>query len=307
MLQRFWSEAVGAADDTTANGTPLLGLYDASDPMIVCKHIDWATGYGVDFFWISYGGYGSEIIPSITQSPLISDAKFAMVYETAQRLAVNGTETNISIIDLANSATYATLQSDIENLAKGYFAHPSYLTVDGNPVVYLYATSSIKNVETQLPKLRNYLRSLGFEIYLVGQELDWGSASQSSRLAAFDATTTWIPTPQAFADYLSSSNTIEAQYEQWREATQTAGVDFIPTIIPGFDNRAVLYTNTHTYYPRSLELFEATINVAKDYLGKNRIMRLVSFNEWFEGTNVEPSVEDGLKYLQTLRDTLAGQ
>jgi hypothetical protein len=304
MLQRFWHEAIGATDDTTANGTPLLGLYDSSDPMVICKHIDWATGHGIDFFWISYEGYGSEVIPSITQNPLIGDVRFAMVYETAQRLA--GTEANLSTIDLANSATYDTLQSDIENLAKGYFAHPSYLRVNGNPVVYLYATSSVKSVETQLPKLRDDLRSLGFEIYLVGQELDWGYMSQLSRLKSFDATTTWIPTPQDFASYLSSPNTIDAQYEQWREATEAAGIDLIPTIIHGFDNRAALYTNTHTYYPRSPELFKATISVAKNYLTKNRIMRLVSFNEWFESTNVEPSVEDGFKYLQTLRDTLAG-
>jgi len=32
---------------------PLLGNYDASDDIIQSKHIDWATGHGVNVFWIS--------------------------------------------------------------------------------------------------------------------------------------------------------------------------------------------------------------------------------------------------------------
>ena len=52
-----WDE-LGAdyAKDTTPLGTPLLGLYNSNDPLVISKHIDWATGYGIDSFWCSYNG-----------------------------------------------------------------------------------------------------------------------------------------------------------------------------------------------------------------------------------------------------------
>jgi len=34
--------------------TPMLGEYDSGDPIVISKHIDWATGHGIDAFSISW-------------------------------------------------------------------------------------------------------------------------------------------------------------------------------------------------------------------------------------------------------------
>ena len=40
--------------------SPLLGPYDSRDGAIINKHIDWATGYGIDFFLVSWGFFGPD-------------------------------------------------------------------------------------------------------------------------------------------------------------------------------------------------------------------------------------------------------
>jgi hypothetical protein len=42
-----------------------------------------------------------------------------------------------------------------------------------------------------------------------------------------------------------------------------------------------------------------------DFVDRNQMLNIVSWDEWAENSCIEPSVEDGFKYLQTLRDTLA--
>lgn len=58
--------------------------------------------------------------------------------------------------------------------------------------------------------------------------------------------------------------------------------------------------------PKSTDFFESNLKIAKDFVDKHRMLNIISWDEWAENSYVEPNVEDGFKYLQTLRDTLAG-
>jgi hypothetical protein len=57
--------------------------------------------------------------------------------------------------------------------------------------------------------------------------------------------------------------------------------------------------------PKSVGFFESNLKTALGFVGKSRILNIVSWDEWGENSYIEPSVEDGFKYLQTLRDILA--
>jgi hypothetical protein len=58
------------------------------------------------------------------------------------------------------------------------------------------------------------------------------------------------------------------------------------------------------YVPRSLEYFKTNLGIAKDFVDKSKLMKISTWNEWEENTNIEPSTHEGFEYLQTLRDTL---
>jgi hypothetical protein len=40
--------------------TPLLGFYESSDQKAIEQHLDWATEYGIDFFFIAQPNEGSN-------------------------------------------------------------------------------------------------------------------------------------------------------------------------------------------------------------------------------------------------------
>ena len=289
---------------TTGNGTPLLGLYNSDDPLVISKHIDWATGHGIDYFMISWANSGPRSGPSRTKSilenPLIEQIKFAIFYET---LMLGPTEENVN---LNESATYARFQADLEYVARNYFTHPSYLRIDGVPVLHIYGSEFTKgDIAEPMKKVRQHLRDLGFEVYLIGDEMRtmWKEEIDLSRLKAFDAVTDYGLPPPRFKDM--SSATTRSEYARWRSVAHSVGVELIPAPYPGTDDRVVKSRTTHVFVPKSTEFFATNLRIAMEFVDRNQMLNIVSWDEWAENSYIEPSVEDDFKYLQTLRDTLA--
>jgi len=65
---------------------PLLGKYSSKDTIVINKHIDWATGHGIDLFLVQWSGidYQDEAFKShFLSADLVKrgDIKFAVLYE----------------------------------------------------------------------------------------------------------------------------------------------------------------------------------------------------------------------------------
>jgi len=309
-----WDE-LGAnySKGTTPLGTPLLGLYSSNDPLVISKHIDWATGYGIDTFWCSYNGSNvadSYRMPPLMTNELINDIKIAFLYETPT--ALGGPNEDLSNVNLNSPSTYAVLESHFRTMASKYFSHPSYLKVNGRPVVYLYQSVSLAgDISSPITKLRKSIKNAhGLDLYLIGDEMNWDNTSQPSRLKAFDAITYYGLPHASFVDVVDKSpETARMEYSRWQSAAHSVGVEIIPAPIPGHDDRNLCklgVRKTCYSFPKSPEFFEAHMKVALDFVDKSRLMMIVSWDEWAENSFVEPTVEDGFKYLQAICDTLAG-
>ena len=195
------------------NTMPLLGLYEASNPLVASKHVDWASGFGINHFYCAY---------------------------------TPGTQ-------------------------------------DG-----------------------------GIEPYLIGDEIEirWGERINSNRLKAFDAVTGYtLPPTGNYVD--RSPSAVRAEYSRWQSAAHSVGVEIVPSVSPGFDDRYLVQigyrAKSYGYVPRSIEYFKTNLQIAKEFVDKSKLLKISTWNEWEENTNIEPTVQEGYGYLQTLRDTLAGQ
>ncbi len=73
--------------------------------------------------------------------------------------------------------------------------------------------------------------------------------------------------------------------------------------MPGFDARYIRSPNPYVV-ERSAERFAQFTTGGLDLLGPHKILLVTSFNEWHEGTEIEPSVEHGYELLQALADSL---
>ena len=288
--------------------TPTRGDYDSRDLRTINQHIDEATGHGIDFFNISWWGPGSwednTLKDAILRADLIDDTSFTIFYETLGRLIHTSGDVKVN---LDNAANRATLVDDFKYLAEEYFDHPSYLRIDGKPVVVIYLTRTFTgDVAGAISHLRSELLSVGHDLFIVADEVYWQDPLRPEVIAGirnYDAVFAYnmhYSQPEVGDRFVERSLD---HYRRWATATSKAGTDFIPGVMPGFDARYIRSPNPYVV-ERSAERFAQFTTGGLDLLGPHKILLVTSFNEWHEGTEIEPSVEHGYELLQALADSL---
>jgi hypothetical protein len=96
----------------------------------------------------------------------------------------------------------------------------------------------------------------------------------------------------------------ERQLKEWKRFTEELGKDFIVTVTPGFDN-SYSWGSPQTPLPRGREKFEERLKIGVKHLDTTRpMMKIDTWNDWGEWSYVEPSVNEGFSYLETLKTIL---
>lgn len=316
----------GARDWNGTIGTPLLGHYDSSDPFAINRHIDWASGFGIGTFLPNFTGPtfpSTSIVKDVyMKNPIAEDMKFAFQYESHWRLRQTPAPGwfNINVDDSSNREV---IKNDFDFLAQNFFDDSNYLRIDSKPVVYLYlARALIGDVPSFINELRRHMENIGHEIYLVADEVFWyynccklvdpTTSSVTKRIKSYDAITafnTYSPGDEELLNGFESN--VDSLFSRWSRVAKSLNVGFIPCALPGIDLSVAPWNPPELrskWKPlqRSVERFREQLNICKKYVDPKLQTLLIFFNEWNENSGVEPSVEDGFKYLQTLRDTLAG-
>jgi len=303
-----WYGADGRHWNEGYRDTSLLGTYDSADPMVINRQIDWATGHGVDFFVASWWGHNSfedaVIHDAFTSAELRDDIRFAILYESMGLLEVqNGT------INLDSAGNRQKLISDMRLLAGRYFTHPGYLRIDDRPVVFLYLTRVfVGDVAGAMAEVRDEVRAAtGQDPFIIADEVYWQMPVRS-RLALFDGVTAYNMHTSVPGVATWFEDGVSRQYKRWAQEAAATGVLFVPDVIPGFDDTAVRPEAHHPVIPRSLELFTAQLKTALALADPQvRMVMITSWNEWHEGTSIEPAEEFGFTYLDALRQALLGR
>ena len=245
---------------------------------------------------------------NFVENPSLPNIRFAILYETTGRL-----QSNLDIDDPANKTT---LLSDFDYLAQTYFLNPYYLRIDDRPVIFIYASRIISGDEAgAIQGLREHIRAnYGIELYLIGDEVYWEAyydnfLEYGLTWEHFDAVTAysmWTDTSLVEGGFPAFLQRVETVYEKWFRFADEEGIDFVPNVMPGFDDRNLRPTREEgRVIHRSSHGFREYIDLAKTYVDQDiSMLLLTSFNEWGEGTNVEPSQAEGFTYLDTVRDNL---
>ncbi|MEM4970327.1 MAG: glycoside hydrolase family 99-like domain-containing protein [Sulfolobales archaeon] len=292
--------------DQGYRGRPLLGRYDSRDEVVVNKHIDWATGHGIGFFIISWWGvdsYEDHVIADIfMRSQLAGDIKFAILYESLGRLRWSGD--NDIAIDLDDPVNREILKQDLRYLGDRYFKNENYLRIKGRPAIFIYLSRIFRgNISEVISDIRE---ELGNNIYIVGDIAYWQNPYDEKTIEQckpYDAITSYNMHINNKEILDSFENNLEKKYSEWLAISKKLGKGFIPSAIPGFDDREVRRGNLPL--PKSPERFKQQLEIAYRYMDSNlRIITITSFNEWHEYTYIEPSAEDNFEYLEITRDFL---
>ncbi len=273
--------------DIGAAHYPLLGPYDSLDFFTVVRHIEWAKAAGIDGFIVSWWGRGTQ-----------SDKALGVVMAAAEELGFNVTVYYESA-GLARDRPVKEIVEDFVYILEKYGRKPPFLKLEGKPVIFVYA------VGVQSPaawaSVFSELRRRGLDAVFIGDTLD------ASYAKYFDGIHTYNPLGYVKGlEGLFKLNKYEVLAKQmadyfWAGPAHIAEKEkilFAATVLPGYDDRQVRHPgqllDRHDGYVYNMTWRAALLSGARWVL-------ITTWNEWHEGTEIEPSLEYGYKYLNLTR------
>jgi glycoprotein endo-alpha-1,2-mannosidase len=294
---------------------PAFGEYDSRSPAIAERHIALAASHGIDFFaidwWPNRPAQNDAIDSGFLHASNIDQIRFCIFYESADPGDLNDAQGI-----LFDEAAKERFVSDMVTIARRYFGHPSYLRIDGRPVIELYVTREIRGLFPQaMREMRQALGAEGYDPFVIGDEIFWAvieanvdpraaarvtGEPQVSRIRLFDAITAYnlyVETRERDLGYGSASKLIPDSLKLYRRYREAGGVPIVPGVIPGFNDRGTRPDADHSAIPRRwtpqaaegsffAESIERIVKPLADR--KLQMILITSWNEWNEDTAIEP-------------------
>lgn len=282
---------------------PAAGEYSSRDPQVIADQIHLSRASGIRTWIASWWGPGSwedrtlidHVLPVLEAQDPADPLTLCLLYESAGLFTLDP-EKGIEFTPAAAEA----LAGHFRHIADRYFGSPIYRRIGDRPVVYFYLSRTFSGDYTRaLARARAVAEAKGFHVYLVGDEVYWGEPDRE-RIARFDAITAYNmhgPTPYAGReDWTAFVADCGEVYGRYREVAAELNVSFIPGILPGFDTRGRHYSIPRELFPSAGpdSTLAAFVAMAKEHLDPTLpLVDLTSFNEWHEGTQIEPSRRGG--------------
>jgi len=290
---------------------PVLGWYDEANPECVDWQIKWAVEHGIRFFMVDwYWDQGKTHLDHWIHKGFMN-AKFRKYLKWCVMWANHNAPGSHSAEDWQKVTQYW-----IDN----YFAMPEYYRVDDRPVVVIWAPSNIQRdvggteqVGKLLAMSQDMAKKAGYKgIHFVAMGY-FKSAALSAQLKSegYEASTTYHSFPYAQKKIASPqrfpfSEVVRQSPEIWSaEDEQSGGLDYWPVIETGWADEPWAGKEKATViHDRTPEEFGKLCRLAREYADKHnkKIIALSPWNEWGEGSYIEPYAQHGFGHLDQLRD-----
>lgn len=256
-------------DISSSTFYPLIGPYDSYDAALIKAHMLLAKSSGIDSFICSWWGINS-----------FEDNAFKEILSVAD-------EENFTVTVYYESFRMMTRQQIVEELSyvlKNYSNSSSFLKLNGRPVIFVYAVGAYNRDPWFWRGILDEVRhSTGVNAIFVADTFD------TSYLLAFDGLHTYNP--------IGISNLTQS-YCDTAKLVRLLGKIWAGTVVPGYDDRKVNHPGTYIgrengrYYNNT---WSGTMTSNPD------MVLICTWNEWHEGTNIEPSREFRFDYLRLTR------
>jgi hypothetical protein len=288
--------------------TPALGRYGTDIASTAVTHIAWAHQNRIDGFLLSWGGQGSQsdehLKGGILAAQTVTNIKLMILYESLDRLGDSPKSEND--IDFRSPYVYQTLVEDLRAM-KEYFGHPSYFNVNGKPVVVLRSSRKFRRFGRGI--LSAIRRDLKINIFFVGDEC-YPVGNQSSPETARNVWKNGEPVFDAYsAMSMHEDESVivgESALEYHKRvslpafSTWASAVPFFPLLTPKYNvyGLKTLPGTAGDFWTQIRGTQSLNFKPISDAIGAVYVIR--SFNQWFEGSSIEPAKEFGYDYLNVV-------
>jgi hypothetical protein len=319
---------------------PLWGYGDEATPEVFSKKIAAAQQHGVDallfdWYWYEDGPFLNRALENgYLKTSNNRDVQFALMWANHDWIdlhpaKLDGQKTVQFRGGISRKAFDAMCDRVVE-----LFQHPSYLKLEGKPYFSIYELSrfveglgGVSSAALALDGLRLKARSAGFSNVHV-DAVTWGvkllpgengaQGPQLLRQLSINSTTSyvWVHHARLSNTCMTEYEDVRRQYERYRDrASSELGCMYFPNVTVGWDAtprtcqtdnfRVGAYPFTSVVVNNSPKAFEDSLRSAKQFAlahlpaGK-RLITLNSWNEWTEGSYLEPDTEHKNAYLEAV-------
>jgi len=292
-----WYSTHNWDDCNISAGDKPLRLYDSDDPATIATHIHQALDAGIDGFTLQWFAPGERTDQNL--SALLAQSR--------------GTAFRSTVVILRHiwpgtpRASQSELVKAIRYLLDRYGSHPNFLSLEGRPVLFFANMDSVPKAAGETPQQAwSAIRAQADPKHVawwIAEGLD------ASYLEVFDGLYVYKVTHADFPDDYQKASRWARNVRTWEQKTGQRKL-WWGTLMPGYDDlrsgcqpdlRGPLKLHKReredgAFYRAT---FDAALASAPDGLWIN------SFNEWVEGTYIEPSQQYGERYLQITCELVA--
>ncbi|NOX60538.1 MAG: hypothetical protein GXP42_01095 [Chloroflexi bacterium] len=286
---------MGSWDDCNISaGDRPLQPYASDDPATIARHIDMARNAGIDGFTMQWAAPGDR-----------TDRNFATIL--AKSAGSNFRSTVIFLRHIWPGASQANTIEALRYLMQQYAGHPNFLKIQGRPVIFITDVYRVPVVGGQTPQqawaaIRQQVDP-NHTAWWIAEGLD------PSFLAVFDGLWVYKVTHAAYPNDYVKARRWAARVRSWAQKTGRPKL-WVGTVMPGWDDRragcrpdirvpSAPFARARDNGAFYRATFDAALKSNPDLLWVN------SFNEWVEGSYIEPSQMYGDLYLNLTRELAA--
>ena len=320
---------------------PLWGYQDEADPAVMANKINAAADHGISAFLFDWYYYNDgpfldrPIDRGFLQATNHERLKFAFMWANHDWLDIQPFHRGDGHKVLyPGRVTPETFSNICDHVIRDYFTRPNYWRIDGKPYFSFYdlgnLLASFGSVEATRGALDAF-RARAVAAGLPGLHLNaviWGqtilpvekTVADPVKLVhdlGFDSVTSYVwihhtalPQQQTAYNFVR-----DAYFKYWSKAMTNFGVPYIPNVTMGWDPSPRAdqtqefgnfgYPFMNTIKDNTPENFRAALELARQRLLAEtnglRILNLNCWNEWTEGSYLEPDTVHGMAYLDAVK------
>ncbi len=321
--------------------TPLWGYEDESDPGVMARKIVAAANHGLtafiyDWYWYEGGPFlNGALDRGFLDAPNNDRLKFALMWANHDWIDLFPAGRGGAPLLMPGAMARTAFDAAAARIVERYFAHPSYWRIDGRPYLSVYelmrlveGLGGIENARTALDDFRARARAggvgdphlnavvWGIQV-LPGEGMPRDPDELLARLG-FDSVTSYVwihHTPLGGFPTVPYEEHARAAARDWGRFAGQYALPYYPNVTMGWDPsprtvQSDAYENLgYPYMPvlagNTPAAFGQALERAKSFLDEGRaahpILTVNAWNEWTEGSYLEPDTTHGLAYLEQIK------
>lgn len=321
---------------------PAWGFVDEKDPEVMAKKIEAAASHGIDCFifdWYMYddGPFLNRCIDEgFLNAPNCDSIQFALMWANHDWVNIHpytrGAEQKLLYPGKVSPERFEEIGDFVIH---EYFTRPNYWKIDGKPYFSIYDVKKFVESFGSLEATRAAMLRMNEKAVQAGLKgihwnlVAWGNpilpvenapADTPALIKAlgFHSATSYVwihhtQLPETQTDY----NWVRDRYlEHWEKAKTEYGVPYFPNVTMGWDPSPrcdlnsewanVGYPFMNTIGNNTPENFKTALQQVKEKLLSDpagpHILNINCWNEWTEGSYLEPDTISGMKYLEAVKE-----